>query len=232
VITRFVVFLGFLSSAFLFPACENASSAAGRQTATVEAPTVKVLRVNRTPLVRSVTVTGTLAAEEQVMLSLKVTGRLEALNVDLGSRVSRGQVIARLTPTDFDLRLQQAIAALQQARARLGLPADGEDDTVEIERTALVRQQKALLDEAKLQRDRLATFVERGISAKADLDTAEAQVQVAESRYQDALEEARNRQAVLAQRRSELALARQQLEDTTLKSPIDGIVRERLAFAG
>ncbi len=230
--TWFAVFLALLSSALLFPACENASSAAARQTAAVEAPTVKVLRVSRTPLVRAVTVTGTLAAEEQVMLSLKVTGRLEMLNVDLGSRVARGQVIARLTPTDFELRLQQATAALQQARARLGLSADGVDDTVDIERTALVRQQKALLDEAKLQRDRLATFVERGISAKADHDTADAQLQVAESRYQDALEEARNRQGVLAQRRSELALAQQQLENTTLKSPIDGVVRERLAFAG
>lgn len=229
--TRFVVFLALVSSGF-FPACENASSAAARQAAVVEAPSVKVLRVNRTPLVRSVTVTGTLAAEEQVMLSLKVTGRLDTLTVDLGSRVSRGQVIARLTPTDFELRLQQATAALQQARVRLGLSADGEDDTVAIEGTSLVRQQKALLDEAKLQRDRIATFVERGISAKADLDTADAQLQVGEGRYQDALEEARNRQAILAQRRSELALARQQLEDTTLKSPIDGIVRERLAFAG
>lgn len=222
-----------LSASLLSTACDNPSSAAGRQgAAEVAAQSVEVVRVSQTPLVRSVTVTGTLAADEQVMLSLKVTGRLEELRVDLGSRVTRGQVIGRLTPTDFELRLQQATAALQQARVRLGLAADGLDDSVEIERTSLVRQQKALLDEAKLQRDRIATFVDRGISTKADLDTAGAQFQVADGRYQDALEEARNRQAVLAQRRSEVALARQQLEDTTLKSPIDGIVRERLAFAG
>jgi RND family efflux transporter MFP subunit len=232
-IPLFTASAALLSAALLSSACDNPSSAAGRQSAPdVAAPSVKVVRVSQTPLVRSVTVTGTLAADEQVMLSLKVTGRLEELNVDLGSRVTRGQVIARLTPTDFELRLQQATAALQQARVRLGLAADGLDDTVEVERTSLVRQQKALLDEAKLQRDRIATFVDRGISAKADLDTADAQLQVADGRYQDALEEARNRQAILAQRRSELALARQQLEDTTLKSPIDGIVRERLAFAG
>ena len=62
----------------------------------------------------------------------------------------------------------------------------------------------------------------RGISARADLESADAQLQIAEGRYQDALEEVRNRQAVLAQRRSELALARQQLDDTSLRSPIDG----------
>lgn len=226
-------YLALLSAALLASACDNASSsAAAQQKAATDPQPVKVVRVTRTPLVHAVTVTGTLAAEEQVMLSLKVTGRLEEMNVDLGSPVTRGQVIARLTPTDFLLRLQQATAALQQARVRLGLPADGDDDSVVLERTALVRQQTALFDEAKLQRDRFATFVERGISAKADLDTANAQLQVAETRYQDALEEARNRQAILAQRRSELAIARQQVDDSTLRSPIDGIVRERLAFAG
>jgi RND family efflux transporter MFP subunit len=74
--------------------------------------------------------------------------------------------------------------------------------------------------------------VKRGISARADLETADAQLQMAEGRYQDALEELRNRQAVLAQRRSELALARQQVDDAVLRSPIDGVVRERHAFAG
>ena len=44
-----------------------------------------VVRVERTSLSRTVTVTGTLAAEEQVMLSLKVTGRLDEVLVDLGS---------------------------------------------------------------------------------------------------------------------------------------------------
>jgi multidrug efflux pump subunit AcrA (membrane-fusion protein) len=227
--TRFFLLLLSVSAV----ACGGASSAAPRaEAASEDIPAVDVVRVDRTPLDQTVTVTGTLAAEEQVMLSLKVTGRLEEMLVDLGSQVRRGQVIARLTPTDFELRLRQAEAALQQARARLGLDPMGEDDTIDIERTGLIRQAQATLEEARRQRDRFATFVQRGISARADLETADAQLQIAEARYQDALEEVRNRQAVLAQRRSELALARQQLEDTTLKSPIDGVVRERLAFAG
>jgi RND family efflux transporter MFP subunit len=214
-------------------ACGGPSAAAPRGgDEAADALSVNVVRVEPTPLDRSVTVTGTLAAEEQVILSLKVTGRLEEMLVDLGSPVRRGQIVARLTPTDFDLRLRQAVAALQQARARLGLDPDGEDDTIDIERTSLVRQAQAGLDEARRQRDRYATFVERGISARAELESADAQLQIADGRYQDALEEVRNRQAILAQRRSEVALARQQLDDTTLRSPIHGIVRERHAFAG
>jgi multidrug efflux pump subunit AcrA (membrane-fusion protein) len=214
-------------------ACGGPSAAAPRPgVPAADARPVRVIRVDARPLARSITVTGTLAAEEQVMLSLKVTGRLDALLADLGSQVTRGQVLARLTPTDFDLRLQQAVASLQQARARLGLDPTGADDTIDIDATALVRQAQASLDEARRQRDRVSTFVQRGISARADLESAEAQLQIADGRYQDAREEVRNRQAVLAQRRSEVALARQQLDDTALRSPIDGIVRERHAFAG
>lgn len=218
--------------AVLTAACGGGSAAAARSAEPAAAKSVTVVRLARAPLSRTVTVTGTLAAEEQATLSLKVTGRLEELLVDLGSPVRKGQVLARLTPTDFELRLRQSEAALQQARARLGLDPTGLDDTIDITRTSLVRQAQAALSEAQRQRERIATFVERGISARADLETADAQLEIADSRLEDALEEVRNRQAVLAQRRSELALARQQLDDTVLRSPIDGVVRERLAFAG
>src|SRR5688572_15250480 len=190
----------------------------------VESRTVSVATAALQPLERTVNVSGTLAAEEQVALSFKVTGRVQELLVDLGSEVRRGQVLARLTPTDFELRVQQAEAALQQARARLGLPTLDDDSRVDPQQTALVRQSRAVRDEARLTRDRVKTFVERGISSRADLDAAEAQLEVADGRFQDALEEIRNREAVLAQRRSELALARQAFEDTSLRAPIDGAV--------
>lgn len=210
-------------------ASRNDARAAGEETS---ARVVDVTPARQERLVRAITVTGTLAAEEQVTLSMKVTGRLRDLHVDLGSRVSRGQVLARLVPTDFDLRASQAEAALQQARARLGLPLEGDDDRIDPEQTSLVRSARALLEEARLNRARTATFVERGISAKATLESADAALQVAESRYQDALEETRNRQAVLAERRTELELARQAVRDSTLVSPLGGMVRERHVTPG
>jgi RND family efflux transporter MFP subunit len=216
-------------------ACKASSAsgdAASRGGAASEAREVQVIPATEDRLVRAITVTGTLAAEEQVVLSMKVTGRLQDLYVDLGSRVTRGQVLARLTPTDFNLRENQAEAALQQARARLGLPVHGDDDIVDPEKTGLVRSAQALLLEAQLTRDRTAQFVERGISPKAALDSADASFKVAESRYQDALEEVRNRQAILEQRRTELELARQAVRDSSLTSPLDGMVRERHVTEG
>jgi RND family efflux transporter MFP subunit len=181
---------------------------------------------------RGTVVTGTLAAEEQVVLSFKVSGRLSEISVDLGSRVRQGRIIARLDPTDFRLRVRQAEAALQQARARLGLPLDGADDRVDPEDTPLVRQAQAMLDEARRSHERMAMLWERQLIARAELDAAAATLQVAEGRHEDAIEEVRNRQAVLAERASELAIARQQLLDSELKAPLDGAVRQRHASAG
>ncbi len=115
---------------------------------------------------------------------------------------------------------------------RLGLEATGDEDTVDVESTGLLRQRRAVLLQARLNRDRIKTFFDRGLSSRGDLDVAEAALEVAEGQHQDAIEEIRNRQGVLAQRRSELDLARQQLEDTILRSPIDGAVRERQVTVG
>jgi len=193
----------------------------------VKLATSEVRRLNLT-----VTAPGTLAADEQAVLSFKVAGRTSEIKVDLGSLVSTGQVLANLETTEFKVRLQQAEAALQQARARLGLPPQGADDTIEPENTSLARQAQAVLEEAKSNRERTIQLVSQGIQSKAELDRVESAFKVAESRYQDAIEEVRNRQAVLLQRRSELAIAQQQLVETTLYAPFDGAVRERRASLG
>src|SRR5262249_37544720 len=87
-------------------------------------------------LPRTVAVAGALAADGQVALGLKVAGRIERMAVDLGSRVRRGDLLARLAPADFELRVEQAATALEQARVRLGL-APGDPDTArDLEKTA------------------------------------------------------------------------------------------------
>ncbi len=222
--------IGFLA------ACKSDYPASARQARggdeSKEARQVKTVAVAETPFGETVTANGTLAAFDQTTVSVKVPGRLRAISVDLGTVVSKGQVIAQLEPEDYKLRVQQAEASLSQARARLGLAPDGADDNVDPEQTATVRQARAVLDEARFNRDRAAKLVEQGIIAKADFDTANAGFKVAEGRYQDAYEEIRNRQGILAQRRTEVALARQQLKDTAVYAPLDGIVQEKKASAG
>ncbi|MEP6820559.1 MAG: efflux RND transporter periplasmic adaptor subunit [bacterium] len=232
---RFIAALLFCVLVSVGGACKSGYQGSAQQTRPGEnkaARQVKTARVEETPFGETVTANGTLAAFDQTTAGVKVAGRLSSISVDLGSVVRRGQMIAQIEANDYKLRVQQSEAALGQARARLGLSPDGTDDKVSAEQTGTVRQAKAQLDEARLNRERAVKLVEQGIVAKADFDSADAAFKVAQSRYQDALEEIRNRQAVLAQRRSELALARQQLADTGVYAPIDGIVQLKRASVG
>lgn len=224
-----------LLAALFLTSCKSDYQASARQNrgGADRAPRqVKTTAVAESPFGETVTANGTLAAYDQTTVSVKVPGRIRTISVDLGSVVARGQVIAQLDNTDYQLRVQQSEASLAQARARLGLAPDGTDDRVNPENTATVRQARAVLDEARHNRDRAARLVEQGVIAKAEFDSANAAFKVAEGRYQDAYEEIRNRQAVLAERRSELALARQQLKDTAVVAPLDGIVQQKIASVG
>ncbi len=193
---------------------------------------VHLVRSEQGRLPSTVTVTGTLAADEEILTGFKVAGRVSEIAVDLGSLVKKDQLLARLDPTDFRLRVEQAEAALRQARARLGLSPEGTDDRVDLEQTAPVKETRAVLDEARLSRERSEKLFQKGYISKGDFDAAVSKLLVAESRYQASIEEVRDRQALLAQRKSELALARQQLADAALFSPVDGAVRERKASVG
>jgi RND family efflux transporter MFP subunit len=184
------------------------------------------------PLDQLVIVTGTLAAEQEITLGLKVAGRVSELPVDLGTVVQKGDVIARLDTTDFTLRVRQSEAALQQARVRLGLPPIGTSEDVNIEQTAPVRAARAQMDSTRARLDRALQLAENGLMAKADVDAVSGAYKVAEAEYADSLDEAKNRQGLLAQRRSELEIARQQLADAVLYAPIGGAVRQRNANIG
>jgi len=216
-------------------ACKSGYPVSARNTPgneSKEPRTVKVAQIGEIALEQMVTVTGTLAAYDQATVSAKVPGRMKSIAVDLGSVVRKGQIIAQIEQQDYQLRLQQAEAALAQARARVGLSPEGKDDRIDPEKTGTVRQAQAILDDAKLKFERARNLLQRGVLAQAQLDAAEAEYKVAVSRYQDAVEEIRNRQALVVQRRSELEIARQQLVDSSIYAPFDGIVQEKRASIG
>src|SRR5262249_56131498 len=101
---------------------------------------VKVTWVTEKRLERTTVALGSLTAYDQATISVKVPGRLQKIAIDLGTVVQRGQLIAQIEPQDYHLRVQQAEAALAQARVRLGLPATGTSDRIDQEQTSTVRQ--------------------------------------------------------------------------------------------
>jgi RND family efflux transporter MFP subunit len=222
--------------AFGIGLCLSAASCTGGRAdsrPSADAPRrVQVVKAEKRLIPRTVVAVGTLAAEERAELGFKVPGRLARWDVDLGSRVAAGAVLAELDARDYELRRDRARAALEQARARLGLPVGGDDDGLVPEGVGVVRQAKARLDQAKVTLERSRELRDQGILAQAEYDTTAAAFKVAESQYNDSLEEVNNRRGILAERRSDLALAEQQLTDSRLVAPFSGAVQQRRANLG
>ncbi|MBN9693411.1 MAG: efflux RND transporter periplasmic adaptor subunit [Verrucomicrobia bacterium] len=210
--------------------CQPAKTTEARgATETVE---VKVSSVENRPWEQVLTVLGSLEAVDRATLSTKNTGRLKQLLVDVGSPVKAGDVLAQVEPKDYELRLNQSAALLGQARVRVGLPLEGTDDSVEEEKVSTVREARALMEEAKKGLERIQKLQEQNISSQAEFERATAEYQVMLNRYSDALQEARERKAILAQRRAEFEIARQAVQDTSLRAPFDGVVQARLTNVG
>jgi RND family efflux transporter MFP subunit len=209
---------------------EGAGSASGVRSE--DGGSYEVRQVEERLLERAITTTGSLLPLDRTPVSVKVPGRLEKLLVDLGSTVKQGDLIAQVEDVDYSLRVAQAEAALWQARSQAGLPLEGNDDRVEVEATTAVMEAKAVLDEARANRERIQALAAQGILSASDLETANATFKVATSRYEDALQGARTRVAQVQQRRAEYRIALQQREDTRILAPYDGAVQERLTSVG
>jgi HlyD family secretion protein len=193
---------------------------------------VTLVVVTRSKAPELLDVTGSLSAEESVVVSAEVAGRVSAMPVDLGSRVQKGQLVAQLDATDYALRVQQAEAALAAAKASLGIPPTSDASGVDEERTPDVITARATRDETARQRDRIATLVGKELVSSADLEAASATAERAEADLVRARQTVWTKLATLRQRKTELALAREALADTNVRAPISGTVSLRLASVG
>ncbi|MCL4180589.1 MAG: efflux RND transporter periplasmic adaptor subunit [Verrucomicrobia bacterium] len=193
---------------------------------------VQTAKATRQAVTRTVVAIGELVAREDATLSVKVSGRLHRIEVDLGDSVALGQLLAQVEPRDYELELRQAEAFLAQARARLGLPLHGQQDDVDPAETSTVQQARARLVEAQLNRERFGKLAEQGILAQSELEAAEAAYEVAANVHRNALEEANNRLAQLLQRKVEVEIAQKRLVDSSVLAPFAGTVLERRASVG
>jgi RND family efflux transporter MFP subunit len=222
-----------LAMAISLTGCHESSTASSTPSASKPAErAVSVAAVSKRATERTIPVLGELQAKQEVMLSAKVSGRLKTIQVDIGSAIKSGDIVARIEPRDYELEVQQAEAALAQTRARLGLSLQDGDDSVELEKVSSVKEARAVYDEASRNRDRARSLSQAKLIPASELDTAESAYNVAFNRYQTALDDGRQRQAALAERRAELELARQRLADSALKAPFDAVVQTRFANTG
>ncbi|HVU28900.1 MAG TPA: HlyD family secretion protein [Sphingomicrobium sp.] len=165
--------------------------------------------------------------QDIVSVSAQVNGPIIQTFVKDGARVKRGDILFRIDPQPYQVALEQAEA--QYANAQLqtrqlrtqaaGTGADivGEQANLAIKRNALSRQEALL---------------KQGFTTRADYEDALNEVKSAEKDLADARARAANAHAALApgeqpqvaQAKAAVDKARLDLERTTVRAPMDGIV--------
>ncbi len=127
---------------------------------------------DRGEITRVVSATGALQPLVSVNVGSTVSGPVQSVDVDFNSQVRRGQVLARLDPTSFQQRVDQAAAQLRQAQASLAV---AESDFQRYARLAqegfasdqLMAQQRSTRDRARAD----VTLANAALaSARTDLD--------------------------------------------------------------
>ena len=197
-------------------------------------PAYRLAKIERGSIVSAVSATGTVNPVVAVQVGSQVSGQIKEIYVDFNSPVKKGQVIARIDPDTFALRVNQAMADLESARATVltqranvaALQAEVSrarvtmaDAERELARNKLL-QQKNFVSEAVLDKAQFAYE-----AAREQVKTAQAQLAVGETQI-------RNVQAVVKQREAQLAQAKVDLDRTAIRAPVDGIVISRAVDAG
>jgi RND family efflux transporter MFP subunit len=116
---------------------------------------VEVAEIQRGPIVLRRTFSGTLEAIAKFVVSSKVSGRIERLNVDLADTVKRGQVVAELDNDEYVQAVAQARADLAVARANLA-------------------EAKSALSISTRDLERVETLLKRGVASESQHDAAKA----------------------------------------------------------
>lgn len=170
------------------------------------APKYETVNVDQGRLVARVTATGTLSALVTVQVGSQVSGRIAQLFVDFNSPVKKNQVIARIDPELLN-------AALEQARAN-HVAAKGN-----------LEKSKAQAVDAERQFERAKALAEKQLIATADRDTAESTAAAARAQVSAS-------QGSVAQAHASMHQAEVNLQYSTIKSPIDGVVISRSVDVG
>jgi RND family efflux transporter MFP subunit len=168
--------------------------------------TVEVAAVKRADMAQRITVVGNLVGAATVEATPKVSGRLEAILVRLGDRVSRGQTLAKIEDSELLEQIKQAQASYEVA-------------------TATIRQREADLRLAKINLDRSQNLYERQLIPKQTLDDTDA-------RYQASVAQLDLARAQDSQAMSRLEELKINLANTQITSPVNGFIGKRTLDPG
>lgn len=211
---------------------ETPADAAAAKPAVLAPKQVEVIAASRQPWPRTISVQGALLADEDAVIGSKLAGRVAAVAVDLGSIVKKGEVLVTLDRSELDLQVKLAEAQLQQACSAIGMTADEDETQLDYKNSPPVQLEQALVDEADANVNRAKSLVTSRAITGSEYDTLIAQMRAAKARYNSALNSVSTQVAIIGVRRTELALAKQQVADSQIVAPFDGVVEARRVSPG
>lgn len=166
----------------------------------------RTVPVERGDIRVAISATGTLSAISTVTVGSQISGQVTEVLVDFNSRVSEGDVLARIDPRTYEAQIEQGAAQVAGARA-------------------LLEQAEAALRNAELDYRRKSDLGAQQLVARADIDLA--RVSLDQARAQVASTRAQIRQQSASTRSTRL-----NLERTVIRSPVDGVVLTRTIEPG
>ena len=191
-------------------------------------------KVERGPLQAVVVASGTLNAVTTVQVGSQVSGQVQEIFADFNTQVKKNQVIARIDPQSFELRVNQARADVDAARSAVAVAVSG----LASQKAELGRVRVNLAD-AERDLNRKKTLVEKNFISPAELDKARTlydstieQVKSVEAQRGIAESQIGSAEAAVKQREALLKQAQVDLERTIIRAPVNGTVILRNIDAG
>ena len=214
-----------------------------RSMAKTEPPAYSAAKVERGDIARTITATGKLQALTTVQVGTQVSGSVSDIYVDYNSRVTKGQIIARLDPSQLQAQLTQAQANLTSAQmsVQTGQSAQAAADAGIEAASANLDRLQSVVDDAQRNLERTRELVSAGVAPRQQLDTTQgalaqalaqkqqgtAQVTQARAQAQSARSQVAQARAQVAQAGAAVQLASVNLEKSIIKAPIDGVIVAR-----
>ena len=226
---RSMVLLCLLVIAGCAPTEKKTDAAADKELEAIDVELITLELKSWPTIIRS---QGSMVADEQTVVGAKVAGRVQEVHVELGDAVEVGDPMITLDQQEFKLQVIQAEAQLLQARAAVGLSEEDLATELDPQNAPPVRMEKAVWDESKSSLERAQRLLGQFAVSQGEYDLALAAERAAEARHASAINSVREKIALIGIREADLAVARQRLQDATIRAPIDGYVRARQAAPG
>ncbi|AZC34118.1 HlyD family secretion protein [Pseudomonas chlororaphis subsp. piscium] len=162
---------------------------------------------------------GRLEATE-VQIASKTPGRLAEVLVDEGDKVSKDQLLARMDTRTLEAQRAQAEADVVRTRENLAAA----------EANVQLRQSELLLATQELKRSR--ELFNRGYASQQIIDQQQARLNTGNAAVQAAQAQVAAVRAAIGSAKALVAQLTSEIDDSSLRAPIDGIIQLRLAEPG